>query len=103
MSFEGVDTPEAARSLVGAHLYAEREAMPLAADEYLDADLIGLRLVDDAGRELARVVGIEHFPAQDCLVVEPGHNLVPLVKAFVRRVDLAAGTIVTTLPEGLLE
>lgn len=103
LSFEDIDTPEAARSLVGAELFAEREAVPLGPGEYLDADLIGLRLVDAAGHELARVVGVEHFPGQDCLVVEPGRALVPLVKAFVRRIDLAAGTIATTLPEGLLE
>ena len=103
VGFEGVDTPESARALVGGELFAERADVPLGSDEYLDADLIGLRLVDEKGRELARVVGVEHYPAQDCLVVEPGRALVPLVKAFVRHVDLGAGTIVTSLPVGLLD
>ena len=103
VAFEGVDTPEAARALVGGDLFAESADVPLGVDEYLDADLIGLRLIDESGGELARVVGVEHYPAQDCLVVEPGNALVPLVKAFVRRIDLAAGTILTTLPDGLLD
>ncbi len=101
--FDGVDTPEDARRFVGGDLYAERGDMPLAPDEYLDADLIGLRLLDERGNELARVVAVEHYPAQDCLVVEPGRNLVPLAKALIKAVDVAAGCIVTTLPEGLLE
>jgi ribosomal 30S subunit maturation factor RimM len=29
-------------------------------------------------------------------------SLVPMVKAFVLRIDLTAGTILTSLPEGLL-
>jgi 16S rRNA processing protein RimM len=103
LAFDGIDSPEAARALAGAELYAEQAETELGPDEYLDADLVGLRLLDEAGRELGAVTGVRHFPAQDCLVVGAGESLVPLVKAFVRRIDLAAGTIVTSLPEGLLE
>lgn len=103
LRFEGIDDPERARAYVGAELFSERAEVALGPDEYLDADLIGLRLIDEAGRELGVVVGVEHYPAQDCLVVEPHRALVPLVKAFVRRVDVAGGTILTTLPAGLLE
>jgi 16S rRNA processing protein RimM len=102
LSFEGVATPEAARELIGGELFAERDEIELGHDEYFDADLIGLRLLDEAGKELGKVVGVEHYPAQDCLVVEPGRALVPLAKAFVRAIDLAARTIVVALPEGLL-
>ncbi len=103
IAFDGILTPEAARTLVGGELYGERPKVDLAPGEYLDADLIGLVLVDEAGRELGRVVAVEHYPAQDCLVVGPRKQLVPLVKAFVRAIDRAAGTIVTSLPQGLLE
>jgi 16S rRNA processing protein RimM len=103
LRFEGIGDPESARPYVGADLFSERDEMALAEGEYFDADLVGLRLIDEANRDLGIVVGIEHYPAQDCLVVGPGRALVPLVKAFVRRIDLGAGTILTTLPEGLLE
>jgi 16S rRNA processing protein RimM len=103
LRFEGIGDPESARAYVGAELFAERARVELGPGEYLDADLIGLRLIDEEGRELAQVVGVEHFPAQDCLVVGPQRALVPLVKAFVRHVDVAAGTIVMSLPVGLLE
>jgi 16S rRNA processing protein RimM len=102
LAFEGIATPEEARTIVGLELYAEREEPALASDEYLDRDLVGLRLIDGGGRELARVVAVQHFPAQDCLVVDPGSALVPLVKAFIRRIDIAAGTILVDLPDGLI-
>ena len=103
LSFEGVGNPEDARAYVGAELYSESAEVELGPDEFLDADLVGLRLVDEQARELGVVVGVEHYPAQDCLVVGPQRALVPLVKAFVRRIDVSAGTIVMTLPQGLLE
>lgn len=102
LAFEGIATPEEARAVVGCELYAERTEAPLGPNEYLDADLIGLRLLDESGTELARVIGVEHYPAQDCLVVEPGPALVPLVKAFIKRIDVPKGCIVAALPAGLL-
>lgn len=104
VAFDGIDTPEAARALSGCDVRAELAAAPLGPNEYLDTDLIGLRLLDESGRDLGRVVAaVTHYPAQDCLVVEPGGNLVPLVKAFVRGIDLEARTIALSLPDGLLD
>jgi len=103
VSLAGVTTPEAAREFVGRELFAERAQIELAEDEYLDEDLIGLRLRDVAGNELGAVVGVEHLPAQDCLIVGTKRSLVPLITEFVRTIDLARGEIVVELPAGLLE
>ena len=103
LTFEGIASPEDARALTNASLYAGVRDIPLGAGEYLDRDLIDCELVDPAGRLLGRVVDVQHFPAQDCLVVDPGHQYVPLVKAFVRGIDIAARRIDVDLPDGLLE
>jgi 16S rRNA processing protein RimM len=104
VAFEGFDTPEAAKALAGAEVRGEPGDIELGPDEYLDADLVGLRLIDESGAELGRtVVGIAHYPAQDCLIVDPGRALVPLVKAFVKKIDVAGGTIATSLPDGLFD
>jgi len=103
VSLDGVTTPEAAQAFVGRDLFAEREQLGLGPDEYLDADLVGLRLIDPSGTELGKVVGVEHYSTQDCLLVGPNRALVPMVRAFIRGIDLAAGTIAVDLPEGLLE
>jgi len=103
VSFAGFATPEAVCELTGCELFAEASEIALAPGEYLDADLVGLRLRDEAGVDLGAVVGVQHFPAQDCLIVGPGRALVPLISAFVGTIDLSARTIATTLPAGLLE
>jgi 16S rRNA processing protein RimM len=103
VTLEGVTSPEAARAFVGRELFAPRERLQLPDDEYLDEDLIGLRLRDPDGRELGMIVGVEHFPAGDYLVVGERRALVPAVPAVIKSIDRAAGTITAELPEGLLE
>ena len=102
VTFEGYDSVEAARALTGRTLYLDRNEIVLAPGEYLDDDLIGLELRTETGEVLGVVGAVEHYPANDCLVIEPGRALVPLVKAFVRDIDLESRTIVMSLPEGLL-
>jgi 16S rRNA processing protein RimM len=103
LSFEGIASPEEARLLTNRELFAAARDVPLEEGEYLDRDLIDCDLIDPAGTVLGRVVDVQHFPAQDCLVVGPHRLFVPLVKAFVRKIDVAARRIDVDLPEGLLE
>jgi len=110
IAFDGVDDANAAEALVGATLAIDRAAVRLARGEYFDEDLVGCALVDAAGAQLAEVVAVEHYPAQDMLLVVPGHArdetqraIVPLVRAFVKRVDVGAKRIVVELPPGLLD
>ncbi len=54
---------------------------------------------------VGEVVGLEHLPAQDALVVrEPDgtRSLVPFVRAIVPEVDVAGGRVVLDPPAGLL-
>ena len=58
------------------------------------------------GVEVGQVIRVEHFPAQDLLVVKTAsvdEVLVPFVKAIVPVVDMAAGTLIVTPPIGLFE
>jgi 16S rRNA processing protein RimM len=103
VSFEGIDDATAAEALVGATLGVERAAVELAADEYFDDDLVGCTLVDSTGNGLGEVVAVEHYPAQDFLLVGPARAMVPLVRAFVQHVDLPARRITVDLPPGLLD
>lgn len=103
VTFEGYSTPEAVRELNGAEVFAEASEIVLGPGEYLDADLVGLRLVDAEQNELGTVVGVAHFPAQDCLIVGERGALVPMIRAFVGAIDLEKRTIATTLPAGLLD
>jgi len=103
LSFDAVTSADEAQRLVGRSVYVARDAVRLAEGEYLDEDLIGLSLIDDSGKALGVVSSVKHFPAQDCLVVEPRSALVPMVGEFIKAVDLPRRTIVVRLPPGLLD
>ena len=96
VSFEGVETREAADALHGASLSAE----PLDDDEELWVhDLIGASVVAVDGSAIGTVEAVQANPASDLLVLESG-ALVPVVFVVDRRDD---GSVVVDLPEGLLD
>jgi 16S rRNA processing protein RimM len=103
IAFEGVEDADAAQLLVGAALAIARDDVELADGEYFDDDLVGCELVDGAGTVLADVVAVEHYPAQDVLLVGARRAIVPMVRAFVKAVDVRARRIVVELPPGLLD
>jgi 16S rRNA processing protein RimM len=103
VSFEGVDDATAAEVLVGAVLFVDRADVAMGDGEYFDDDLVGCSLVSIDGAMLGEVVAVEHYPAQDVLLVGKARAIVPLVHAFVRNIDVGSRRIVVDLPPGLLE
>ncbi len=103
VALAGVTDQEAARAFVGRELFVDAGSLELAEGEYLDADLVGLRIVDESGTLLGTVGRMHHYPAQDCIVLAEGGALIPMVQAFVRKIDVAAGEITVSLPPGLLD
>ncbi|WP_439565444.1 ribosome maturation factor RimM [Microcella sp.] len=103
--FEGVADRTGAESLVKAILWIDQDTDEAdEPDAWYDFQLVGLRALRD-GVEVGTVARVEHFPAQDLLVVKAGERevLVPFVAAIVPSVDIAAGTVTITPPVGLFE
>ena len=108
--FEGVDDRDAAEALVKAILWIDEDASAQNPedDAWYDHQLVGLDVVRD-GAVIGRVVRVDHFPAQDLLIVRPtgrGEDadvLVPFVSAIVPEVDVTGGRVVVTPPAGLFE
>jgi 16S rRNA processing protein RimM len=107
--FEGVDDRTGAESLVKAILWIDADAAePAEDDAWYDHQLVGLDVERD-GSVVGRVVRVDHFPAQDLLIVRvhdaAGERevMVPFVAALVPEVDIAAGRLRVTPPEGLFE
>lgn len=105
--FEDVDDRTAAESMVRAILWVDQdESASDEEDAWYDHQLVGLTVVRD-GNDVGRVVRVDHFPAQDLLVVRThdadAEILVPFVSAIVPHVDVAAGTVTVTPPAGLFE
>jgi len=107
--FEDIDDRDGAESLVRAILWIDQDdGAPAEDDAWFDHQLVGLDVVRE-GVTVGRVVRVDHFPAQDLLIVRPSGGdadaeiLVPFVKAIVPEVDLAAGRVIVTPPAGLFE
>ena len=104
--FAGVDDRTAAETLVKAILWVslDPDALPEEENAWYDHQLVGLRVLRD-DVEVGRVARVDHFPAQDLLIVTTptGEVLVPFVSAIVPSVDVVAGTVTVTPPPGLFE
>ena len=106
LHFPDRDTPEAVAGLNGAALLVPPEdTRTLKEDEYFLYQLEGLAVLDTAGNPLGEVVKVLDSPGNDILVIQ--HNgaehLVPLVKAFVRHIDLDRRTLELETIAGLLD
>ena len=105
---KGIIDKEAADSLKGTRLFADRGDLPnLPDDEYYHADLIGLRVEDKAGKNYGVVVAVRNYGASDLLeVAEPPKKtgaLIPFIDQFVPEVDLAGGRVVIEPVPGLFD
>jgi 16S rRNA processing protein RimM len=108
VAFDGVLDRDGAEALRGVRLCVESADLPPPEDpdEYHDFQLVGLAAVSPEAADLGEIVGVEHGPAADLLVLrqpDGRRTLVPFVRAIVPTVDLATRRVVLTPPEGLLD
>ena len=107
LGFEGCDSADAAAALAGRLIALPKaEALPAPEGRFYPWQLQGCRVVTEDGRDVGRVSGIEHAPAQDLWIVTDGtgvERLIPAVPAIVIDVDVAAQRVVIRPPEGLLD
>lgn len=104
--FEELTDRTAAEGIVRAILWIDENAVEAGAEDnaWYDHQLVGLDVV--RGEEkLGTVAEVQHFPAQDLLVVSTtnGTVLVPFVEAIVPNIDIEAGIVSVTPPAGLFE
>lgn len=104
---KGVDSPEQARLLTNQYLYVRSQALGILPEgHYYHFDLIGCRVVDTAGLELGEVTDIEEFPGQDLLAIQSAEGKrysLPLVKRFLKEIDIEKKLIVIDPPEGIFD
>lgn len=104
---EGIEDCDSADTFRDMKIYVPRDEVELAEDEFLWADLIGCK-VYDGETLLGKVKALEEYGAQDNLVVvggsevaRPGEWLLPFIAEVIESVDLEAGRIDVSLPEGM--
>jgi 16S rRNA processing protein RimM len=106
-SIKGVDDRNAAEALRGLRLYVDRAALPEPeADEYYEADLIGLEATHEDGTILGTIRAVNDFGAGVSLEIEDPAGktvVVPFTNAAVPVVDIANKHVVVVPPAGLFD
>lgn len=108
LKFEGYDSPEEAKALVGQELAVpEAEAVELEDDEFYDWQLEGCRVETIGGAEVGEVEEVLHTGGDAPVLVIRGaggrEHLVPLVESICTEIDVERKRIRVDAPEGLLE
>jgi 16S rRNA processing protein RimM len=108
VKLDGFDSREAADAVKGHAVYLpEEELPPVEGEAHFLHDLVGLAVYEEGRDEpVGTVRDVLRGVAQDLLVVAREGRpdaLVPDVDEFVSEVDLEAGRITITPPEGLLD
>ena len=100
LELEGVDDRHTADGLRSAYLCVDAGSRRrLGEDEWFVFQLVGLRARDPHGADVGIVVDVEDYPEQQVLVISDqnaGLVRLPLVRAFVNRVDVDGGVIEVT-------
>ncbi|MEX0503350.1 ribosome maturation factor RimM [Alphaproteobacteria bacterium LSUCC0719] len=102
-----INDRDSAAALRGTTLEVDRGALPdTDGDEIYHADLIGVSVETVAGDHLGRLVALHDFGAGEIAEVKPPSGpslMLPFDPLFVPEIDLVAGRVVVSPPEGLLE
>jgi 16S rRNA processing protein RimM len=99
LRFEELPTRDAAAALTGDYLCVPRsQARVLGKDEWFVWQLLGLRALSASGEDLGVVRDVEEQPSSDVIVVADGavERRYPMVREWVRSIDVAAGIVVVT-------
>lgn len=102
--FEEIADRTAAESLRGTDIIVEADVSD-EDDAWYAHELAGLQVELEDGTVVGKVVGLEHFPAQDALVIKEKNGtrtLIPFLERFVPTVDTKGARVVITPPGGLL-
>src|ERR1700722_1378650 len=94
-----------AEKLTNTKLFIDRSALPPADEnEYYLADLIGLAVVDPAGRQVGIISVVHDYGAGASfeIVGSGAPLLVPFTAACVPTVDIAAGRVVVVMPDEIV-
>ncbi len=106
LKLEGCDTMDDALLLKNAQLFVTREdAVKCEEDEYFIADLIGMRVTDEEGKDLGTVDDVITTGANDVYEIKQDNGnsfLIPAIKECVLSVNVKEKKMTIHLMDGLL-
>lgn len=106
LKFKGIDNINDIERYKRCPLLVEREnAVPLDEDEYFIADMIGIMVYTEDGKEFGSLKDVMETGANDVYIIdsnEHGEVLIPAIKECILDVDIAEGKMVIHLMDGLV-
>jgi len=106
IKFREIKSRNDAENLRNKYLYIpDEELFPLDDDEFYHHQLIGLKVYDQHNSYLGVVKDIETYPVNDILNIESENKityLIPVVKDFIKEVDVKSQKVTVQVVEGLL-
>lgn len=103
----GLDTLDDVKVLTNEFLCIKSSDLDILSEgNYYYFDLIDCRVYDSNHNDLGRVVDVEPYPANDMLTVESAdgkRHLLPMIKQFIKEIDLEKMQITVDLPAGMLD
>lgn len=107
LKLKGIDTPEEVVKYRQRGIFVDRKnAVRLSKDEYFIADLIGIKVICDDGKELGVLKEVMPTGANDVYVVsmdEGKEVLIPAIKDCILDVEVEEGFMKVHLLDGLLD
>jgi len=96
LKFKGLNSPEKVSFLINQELFVREEDLPpLDNDEYYDYQLVGLNVVNLAGKSIGTVSEVIHTGVHDILAVTGQEEiLIPMVESLVAKIDLKDSLVV---------
>jgi 16S rRNA processing protein RimM len=105
LKLEGVNTRSDAEAMRGVTLAIKVHELPeLPAGEFYAHQLVGLRVVDDAGTELGQLSDVLATGSNDVYIVKKPDGselLLPAIESVIRKIDLDAHAMSVVVPPGL--
>lgn len=107
LKFKGIDNINDVEKYRQKELYVPRKnAVRLSRDEYFVADLMGLRVVDEADAEIGILEEVMETGANDVYVIRMTDGkelLLPAIKQCVLEVNVEEGFVRVHIMDGLLD
>ena len=107
VKFKEFNSLNEVESLKGKKLFVSREnAVKLSKDEYFVADLIGMKVTDEAKNIHGELRDVMQTGANDVYIIDLDDNrelLLPAIKECILDVDFDFGVIKINVLEGLLD
>lgn len=104
ITIEGITNINDVLKYKGRHVFIKRSDLVLDEGEFLDEDLIGLKVIMN-DKVNGKVVRVQNDAYQDKIVVNKDEKeyLVPYVCDIIKSIDLKEGTITLEYIKGLLD